>query len=285
MEVEHKRATTTTSGLDAGLDSGNINETLLKSNETLPQEGHTSRNVEDSMKLQELMVLIPKLESKIGILEKELKDIKQTFGNDVLTLVKKVKSLEVALKRKSKKVIVSESEDEEPEDQGRKTKSSASGEVQEEDISPTTLEAAKTLSKVASQKTKSVDKEVGTGFEDINSGYEDISIGFDGINTGSLEVNTGSGPVSTFSTKVSISSPDKGQREGKALMIIEETQAPKRSREQILQEEASLVEAIRLQNIEEEEIAKQVHLDALLAKRMAEEQELTEQQKQRKAQV
>ncbi|GKA39883.1 putative ribonuclease H-like domain-containing protein [Tanacetum coccineum] len=306
VEVEHKRATTTTSGLDAGLDSGNINETLLRSNETLLQEGHTSRNVEDSMKLHELMVLVPKLEFRINSLEKELKGTKQTFGNAILTLVKKVKSLEVALKRKSKKVIVSESEDEEPEDQGRKiqdidndplvslvkdfttptkTKSSASREVQEEDISPTTLEAAKTLSKVASQKTKSVDKEVGTSFEDINSGYEDISTGFDGINTGSLEVNTSSGPVSAFSTKVSIPSPDKSQREGKSPMIIEETQAPKRTREQILQEEASLAKAIKLQKLEEEEIAKKVHLDTLLAKRMAEEQELTKQQKQRKAQV
>ncbi|GKA99612.1 hypothetical protein Tco_0827606, partial [Tanacetum coccineum] len=77
-------------------------------------------SVKDNMKLQELTVLVPKLESKIDSLEKELKDTKQTFGNAILTLVKKVKSLEVALKRKSKKVIVSESEDEEPEDQGRK---------------------------------------------------------------------------------------------------------------------------------------------------------------------
>ncbi|GJW44679.1 hypothetical protein Tco_0073478 [Tanacetum coccineum] len=80
-------------------------------------------------------------------------------------------------------------------------------------------------------------------------------------------------------------SSDRGEREGKAQMIVEETQAPKRTKEQIQQEEASLAEAIRLQNLEEEETAKQVHLDALLAKRLAEEEELTEQQKQRKAQV
>ncbi|GKG50993.1 hypothetical protein Tco_0539117, partial [Tanacetum coccineum] len=52
-------------------------------------------------------------------LEKELKETKQTLGNDVLTLVKKVKTSDVALKRKSKKEIMSESEGEEPEDQGR----------------------------------------------------------------------------------------------------------------------------------------------------------------------
>ncbi|GJT85135.1 hypothetical protein Tco_1066852 [Tanacetum coccineum] len=223
VEVETERATTTTSGLDARLDS------------------------------------VPKLESKIRSLKKELKDTKQTFGNALLTLVKKVKSLEVALKRKSKKI-----------------KGSASEEVQEEDISPTTLEAAVILSKVVVQKTKLIDKgkrykrrkvskekevdtgldfdaAISTGFEDIKSGYEDISTGFkddqevntsfNGVNTGSLEVNTG-----------------------------------------IKLEEASLAKAIRLDALEKEEIAKQVHLDALLAKRMIEEQELAEQQKQRRAQ-
>ncbi|GJU56212.1 putative ribonuclease H-like domain-containing protein [Tanacetum coccineum] len=57
------------------------------------------------------------------------------------------------------------------------------------------------------------------------------------------------------------------------------------SKEQILQEEASLAEAIRLDSLQKEEEAKQIHLDALLAQRIAEEEELTEQQKKRKAQV
>ncbi|GKC07938.1 hypothetical protein Tco_0999548 [Tanacetum coccineum] len=81
------------------------------------------------------------------------------------------------------------------------------------------------------------------------------------------------------SSSISVDGPDSGvvtgigQREGKAQMIVEETQVPKRTKEQIQQEEASLAEAIRLQNLEEEETAKQVHLDALLAKRLAEEEE------------
>ncbi|GJS40821.1 hypothetical protein Tco_0565864 [Tanacetum coccineum] len=75
---------------------------------------------------------------------------------------------------------------------------------------------------------------------------------------------------------------DKGQREGKAPMLSEET--PKKSKEQILQEEASLAEAIRLDSLQKEEEAKQIHLDSLLAQRIAEEEELTEQQKKRKAQ-
>ncbi|GJS68122.1 hypothetical protein Tco_0682687 [Tanacetum coccineum] len=69
-------------------------------------------------------------------------------------------------------------------------------------------------------------------------------------------------------TKESTSSQDKGQREGKAPMISEET--PKKSKEQILQEEASLAEAIRLDTLQKEEVAKQVHLDSLLAQRITE---------------
>ncbi|GJT88009.1 hypothetical protein Tco_1069726 [Tanacetum coccineum] len=46
--------------------------------------------------------------------------------------------------------------------------------------------------------------------------------------------------VSTVGAKKSTSSQDKGQREGKAPMLSEET--PKKSKEQILQEEASLAE-------------------------------------------
>ncbi|GKC71462.1 hypothetical protein Tco_1117345 [Tanacetum coccineum] len=105
---------------------------------------------------------------------------------------------------------------------------------------------------------------------------EEVSTGYaEGVNTGSIKVSTASGQVSTDSIKKSIPSPDKGQREGKALIIIEE--APKKTKEQILQEEANLTEAIRLDTLEKEEEAKQVYLDSLLAQRLAEEEELNEQ--------
>ncbi|GKA23266.1 hypothetical protein Tco_0709228 [Tanacetum coccineum] len=225
------------------------------------------------------------------------------MGKALVKLVKKVKKLEDVLKRRHMVLLNSEDEDakisskqrrnlkEEGLDEMVKNMMKDKSEVfktptqsktsREEDISPTTLEAAKTLSKVASQRSKSVDK--GKRYKrrkeskgkDIDTGFEDISTGFEEVNTGGLGVSTGSGPVSSA----------RGQREGKAPMIVEETQAPKRTKEQIQQEEASLAEAIRLQTLEEEETAKQVHLDALLAKRLAEEEELTEQQKKRKAQV
>ncbi|GJU09849.1 hypothetical protein Tco_1132245 [Tanacetum coccineum] len=272
-------------------------------------EGNTSGNAEDNMQHKELMMLVHTLVTRINSLEKELKDTKQTLGNAVLKLVKKVKSLETALKRKSKKVIISESEGEESEDQGRiiqdidddplvslvresmKEKSTdfvtptkASGEAQEEDISPTILEAAKTLSKVASQgvsKEKSTDK--GKRYRRrARSVAKNINIGLDAeeeINTGIEEVNTGS-------TKVDSGTASKrGQREGKAPMVEEDIQATHKTKEQMRQEEAGLEEAIKLQAQLDEEVAKQIHLDKMVAKRMAEEEALSEQQKKRKAQV
>ncbi|GJY46661.1 putative ribonuclease H-like domain-containing protein, partial [Tanacetum coccineum] len=274
-----------------------------------PQEQAPSQ-----MPMDDLLQAVPKLISRIDSLETDLKQTKLTMGNAIVKLVKKVKKLEGFLKRRN--MVLSDSEEEEPEAQGRKsqddpldssvqglvtpssTKVNASGEEQVEDISPNTLEAAKTLSKVASLKPRSIDKgrrykrrkeakgkkvvssldfqeEVDTGAEQVNTA--------EGVSTGSTKLSTGSEQVSTVGDKKSTSSPDKGQRAGKAPMIIEET--PKKSKEQVLQEEASLAEAIRLDTLQKEEVAKQVHLDSLLAQRIAEEEEMTEQQKKRKAQV
>ncbi|GJR55432.1 hypothetical protein Tco_1405953 [Tanacetum coccineum] len=116
----------------------------------------------------------------------------------------------------------------------------------EEDINPTTLEVAKTLSKVASQRSKSVDK-----------GLKKIALGFEEVNTGGLGFSTGSGP---------------------------RLNSQNRTKEQIQQEETSR-RSLRLQTLRKKELPNKSFLDALLAKRLAEEEELTEQQKQRKAQL
>ncbi|GKA14394.1 hypothetical protein Tco_0694040 [Tanacetum coccineum] len=78
MRVSTEGATTTTSGLNTGLDSGNIHESPLRSHEAPLHEGHTSGSVEDSLQLKELMVLIPKLVTRIANLEKELHQTKTT---------------------------------------------------------------------------------------------------------------------------------------------------------------------------------------------------------------
>ncbi|GJW40564.1 retrovirus-related pol polyprotein from transposon TNT 1-94 [Tanacetum coccineum] len=219
-------------------------------------------------------------------MEKQLKETKQTFGKAILTLVERVKTLEVALKRKTKRILLSDSEEEETEAQGRKfhdldplvsllqelvtpskTPSktiNASGEEQVEDISPTTLEAAAILTKV--KKIKSVDKgkrykrrksskeSAGTGLD-----FEEVKSAFEEVNTGSIKVKLDIESINDGS--------NRGRREGKAPMTEEEeTQASKKTKEQILQEEAGLAEAIRI-------------------KGMLKRKKLQKEQKKRKAQV
>ncbi|GJR98449.1 hypothetical protein Tco_0270623 [Tanacetum coccineum] len=203
----------------------------------------------------------------------ELQQTKTTYGKAVLTLVKRVKLLEKALKRTTQKVVISESEGEELEDQGRiiqdidddplvslvresmkmKEKSTDfvtptkdSGEAQKEDINPTILEAAKTLLKVASQgvsKVKSTDK--GKRYRRRARSVAKI------INTGldaEEEINTSIEEVSTCSAKVDSGTTSKrAQREGNAPMAEEDIQATHKTKEQIRQEEAGLKEAIKLQ--------------------------------------
>ncbi|GKG36557.1 hypothetical protein Tco_0444235, partial [Tanacetum coccineum] len=71
--VETEGATTTTSGLDAGMDSdGNIHDSSLRSHEAPFPKGNTSGSAEDSLKLKELMDIVPKLVLRIDHLEKEL---------------------------------------------------------------------------------------------------------------------------------------------------------------------------------------------------------------------
>ncbi|GKG50492.1 hypothetical protein Tco_0521592, partial [Tanacetum coccineum] len=108
----------------------------------------------------------------------------------------------------------------------------ASGEEQVEDISPNTLEAAKTLFNVAFLKTRSIDKgrrykrrkeskgkkvvlsldfqeevDAGAGAEQVNTASR--------VNTSSIKLSTGDEQVSTVGAKMSTSDQDKGQREGK----------------------------------------------------------------------
>ncbi|GJT39079.1 hypothetical protein Tco_0938944 [Tanacetum coccineum] len=207
--VKTEGATTTTSGLDARLDNGNIHESPLRSHEAPLHEGHTSGSAEDSLQLQELMVLVPKLVTRIDNLEKELHHTKNTYGKAVLTLVERVKSLEVTLKTKTKKVVVSDLKDEEIENQGRKiqdidddplvslvrestkekasylitpTKISASGEV----VSQRARSTDK--GKRYKRKTNTIDKDICTSLDaevEVSPGRVIISSGSAGVNTGS----------------------------------------------------------------------------------------------------
>ncbi|GJV56362.1 hypothetical protein Tco_1457367 [Tanacetum coccineum] len=125
-------------------------------------EGNTSGSAEDSMQLNELMVLVHTLVTMINSLEKELKETKQTLGNVVLKLVKNVKSLEKALKRKSKKGVSKEKST----DKGKRYR----------------------------RRARSMAKKIDTGLdaeEEINNGREEINTGIEEVSTGSTKVDFG----------------------------------------------------------------------------------------------
>ncbi|GKC60308.1 putative ribonuclease H-like domain-containing protein [Tanacetum coccineum] len=173
-------------------------------------EGHTSGSAEDSMQLKDLLVLGE---------ESEDQGRNQDINDDPL-----VSLVRESMKEKSIDFV---------------TPTKASGEAQEEEISPTILEAAKTLSKVASQgvsKEKSTDK--GKRYRRrARSMAKKIDTGLDAeeeVNTGREEINTGIEEVSTGSTKIDYGTAGKrGQREGKAPMVEEDIQATHKTKEQI----------------------------------------------------
>ncbi|GJU31841.1 hypothetical protein Tco_1175430 [Tanacetum coccineum] len=99
-------------------------------------------------------------------------------------------------------------------------------------------------------------KKIDTGLdaeEEIKTGREEkINTGFEEVSTGSTKVDSGT-------------ASERGQREGKAPMVEENIQATHKTKEQLRQEEAGLEEAIKLQAQLDEEVAKQIHLDKMIA--------------------
>ncbi|GJX09164.1 hypothetical protein Tco_0199023 [Tanacetum coccineum] len=267
---------------------------------------------ERTMTVDDLLQLVPKLITKVDSLETKLKQTNLTMGHAIVKLVKKVKKMEAVLKRRH--VVLPDSEDEDAANsskQGRNlqeegldemvrnimkdklevfdtpTQGKTSGEA---DISPKGLEAAETLAKVFTQRTKTYTRKVKIGLrrkldadevstsKEINTSFTDVSTAFTDVNTAFEEINSGNESI--------IPSPKKGQREGKA--VLEEKSQSKRTKKQIREEQASLVEIARLQAQEEAENARKIELlrqDALIVKRMQDELELSETQKNRMAQV
>ncbi|GJV96335.1 hypothetical protein Tco_1547912 [Tanacetum coccineum] len=97
----------------------------------------------------------------------------------------------------------------------------------EADISPKGLEAAETLTKVLTQRTKTYTRKVKTRLrrkldvDEVNTG-KGINTGFTDVNTAFEEINSGNKSI--------IPSPKKGQREGKAV-LEEKSQSKKKKRQ------------------------------------------------------
>ncbi|GKF77627.1 hypothetical protein Tco_0230097 [Tanacetum coccineum] len=63
-----------------------------------PPPSQTTRPSEESEQLRNLLDLVPRLESRVASLEKELSDTKQTLGTAILQLIEKIKKLEYKLR-------------------------------------------------------------------------------------------------------------------------------------------------------------------------------------------
>ncbi|GKE42684.1 hypothetical protein Tco_1469968 [Tanacetum coccineum] len=192
----------------------------------------------------------------IEILEK---DLKQTMGNAIVKLVKKVKKLEKVVK--SRQVVLTDSEDEAARNSSKQGRNL---QKDESEVFETPKQGK------SSGETKIIRRKLDA--EDVSTGFKDVSIGFTDIKSAS--------------EKVSSSGEHVSQREGKA--VLEETPQTKRTKKQIREEHASLAEIARIQAEDEAKNARREELkrqDALATKRLQEELELSEAQKKRMAQV
>ncbi|GJR21047.1 hypothetical protein Tco_0969574 [Tanacetum coccineum] len=205
-------------------------------------EIQTSRTSEESEQLRNLLDLVPRLEiNRVESLEKELSDTKQTLGTAVLQLIKKVTKLENKLRQKRNKLR-----------QKRKREDTKDEEDAEADQLSPLLRGCTILNNVVLKDLGSQALLVArftAGKPNLQQLYQ-------------AELNTGE------TERVQ-------RREGKSPMTEEDLQAKfqasKKSKE--LQELADLEAAQRLQATMDAEAQRQIHLDALLARRLVEQEE------------
>ncbi|GJR86753.1 hypothetical protein Tco_0210764 [Tanacetum coccineum] len=145
---------------------------------------------------------------------------------------------------RTKKVVVSNSEYEETENQGRKIQN-----INDDPLVSLVRESMKEADFVTPTKTVSTYKRI---VRSTDKG-KDISTSLDV----EAEVNTGS---EDFNPDIKEKEKHHGYRSG--------IQATKRKKAQIQQEKVGFAEAMRLKALQDEEAARQVHFDALLAKRI-----------------
>ncbi|GJV65611.1 hypothetical protein Tco_1476439 [Tanacetum coccineum] len=208
-------------------------------------EFQASRSSEESEQLRNLMDIVPRL-NQDNILEE---------------LTRK----QVEEERKSKETKDAQGQDQDvpsQTDQGdtfaTPEKSKGSGEAQEEQISPSTLEAAQILTNKETESKPTPTKILH--FEEPDES----------------QVNTGSTLSVGYTAALNTGETEKVQRrKGKDPMTEEdlqaEVQASKKSKE--LQELADLEEAQRVQAKMDAETQRQIDLDALLARRLVEQEE------------
>ncbi|GKA44562.1 hypothetical protein Tco_0737286 [Tanacetum coccineum] len=231
---------------------GSFHASPLRSTQA-PPAGHTSGGAEDLITLTALSSIVSTFVQKVNSLETDLKAYKKLFKDVVGKLVKKVKAMEVKLKTKKRKVVVSDSDQEEGGEQAMD------------------LDALIALANAV----VTVDSNIPPGGASNNPAASSH------IPT---DVPTGDDLAPAHSTSLS---RDPFKRKGVAKPS---SPVSERTKKQLADERLSEIEAARLEALERErsekeksEIARQ---DAIYAKQLEQEEEMsTSQRETRQAEV
>ncbi|GJT50593.1 putative ribonuclease H-like domain-containing protein [Tanacetum coccineum] len=112
-KVVHSSETNPSPFMEDDIAGGDFYVSPNRSYEAPPTTGQPAGGAEEPDALTILSSKLDRCMDQIGALETELKDTKKTLGGAVLTLVGRVKHLEVRLKKRKRTVVLSDSEDEE----------------------------------------------------------------------------------------------------------------------------------------------------------------------------
>ncbi|GJR53622.1 hypothetical protein Tco_1404143 [Tanacetum coccineum] len=242
---------------------GSFHTTLPRSTK-VPPVGPTSGGAEDLAKLTALSSLVSELVQKVNTLETELTAHKLLFKDVVGQLVKKVKALELKLKTRSRKVVMSESDKEDEEEQ---------------DVDP--------LIKLANVAAAS-DAHVGVS-TGAPTGPSIVSPGSTTVPTSSSVPAAETILVGSGTTPESPSSSVRDARKGKGVAVDEPTPTHDKTFRQLEEERLGWEAAQRLQAQELADFEKQravsLMKDANLAKQMSQDFEMTEDQRNRQQDV
>ncbi|GJY32796.1 hypothetical protein Tco_0417265 [Tanacetum coccineum] len=277
VDVVHGGVATIVSSIDVGESSGNIPKSITMPYDSPLLGGHTPRSDEGSMTLHELTVLCTKLSNKVENLETELKQTKQTYGDALTKLIKKVKKLDQTVKtsqaiRRAKIVVLDDEESlEDHSKQGRMienidqyvgislvTPIKVSSQEDQYEDQLGVLSAVKVLADVAKKNVNTYTRRrraVSTGSEGVNTASRIFSTAEESVSTvgASMPVST-AGMVQQVNIIIPSSSETTETTKDKGKAIMQESEQPKKIKKRV-QIQMSLDEELA-QKLHEEEQAR-----------------------------
>ncbi|GKA58378.1 hypothetical protein Tco_0757566 [Tanacetum coccineum] len=266
--------------------------------------GHTSGGAEDPITLTALSAVVSTLVQKVHSLETELKAHKQLFKDVVGKLVKQVKAMEVKLKTKKRKVVVSDSDKEDGGEQDvdldalhALANAAVTVDSTKSPGGPSSNPAACSYDPTSDGPTTAVptsDVPTTDVPTDVPSGV--APTGPSTVSPGSTTVPTSSSipaaepiPARSGSTTATPSSPVRDARKGKGVAVEEPTPTQDKTFKQLEEERLGWEAAQRLQAQEladfEKQRAESLMKDANLARQMSQDFEMTEDQRKRQQEV